>query len=110
MADETKHLNFFDQIIHTLMDVSESVDLPACKMRGGCHQVLIFRPKGKLVGKGCRVNVRPNAGMLGNILHSLPVVIDNMMKIFEALHVIFFGHNSFHFGLLLKSIEHRGKH
>jgi hypothetical protein len=35
--------------------------------------------------------------MHGNILHALPIVIDSMMEIFEALDVILFGDNSFHF-------------
>jgi hypothetical protein len=91
MSDETKHLNFFDQIVHALMDVGESVDLPASEMGGGCHQILIFGAKGKFIGEDCRINVRPKARMSGDILNAFPVIIDDMMKVFKALDVIFFG-------------------
>jgi hypothetical protein len=100
MSDETEHLDFFNQIIHTLMDVGESVDLPAGEMGGGRHQVLIFGTKGELIGEGGRVDVGTNSRMLGNILHALPVIIDGVMKIFQTLDVIGFGYDSFHFVLL----------
>jgi hypothetical protein len=38
--------------------------------------------------------------MLDYVLNTFPVVIDYVMKVFEALEVIFFGHNSFHLFLL----------
>ena len=104
MSNETEHLDLFDQIIHTLVNVSESVDLPAGEMGGGRHQVLIFGTKGEFIGEGGRVDVGTNPRMLGNILHTFPIVIDGMMKIFQTLDVILFGHDSFHFLLLLQSI------
>jgi hypothetical protein len=100
MSDETEHLDFLNQIIHTLVDVGESVDLPAGEMGGGRHQVLIFGTKGELIGEGGRVDVGTNPRMLGNILHALPVIIDGVMKIFQTLDVIGFGYDSFHFVLL----------
>src|SRR5512139_2049401 len=108
MANETEHLHFLNQIIHTLVDVGESVDLPSSEMGGGCHQVLIFGTKGEFIGESSRVDMRTNTWMLGNILHAFPVVIDSMMEIFQTLDVILFGHDSFHFLLLLKAerIEH----
>jgi hypothetical protein len=57
----------------------------------------MFRPKGKLVSEGCRVDVWPKCRMVSDILHSLPVIIDHVMKVFEAPDVIFLGNDSFHF-------------
>jgi hypothetical protein len=95
VADQPEHLNFFDQIIHTLVDMSESVDLPAGEMRGGCHQVLMFRTKGELIGESRGVDVRTKTGMLCNILYTFPIVVDDMVKVFKALDIIFFGDNCF---------------
>jgi hypothetical protein len=81
--------------------MSESVDLPACEMGGGCHQILMFRTERELIGESSGVDVGTKTGMLCNILYAFPIVIDDMMKVFETLDVIFFGHNSFHFFLLL---------
>ncbi len=100
MANETEHLDLFDQVIHTLMNVGESIDFSAGQVRGGCHQIFIFGPESKFIGESSRIDVRPKTGMLGDVLHPLPVIIDNMMKIFKALDVILFGNNSFHFILL----------
>src|SRR4030042_230693 len=102
MSDETEHLDLFDQIIHALVNVGESVDLPAGEMGGGRHQVLIFGTKGELIGEGGRVDVGTNPRMLGNILHALPVVIDGVMKIFQTPDVIRIGYDSFHFVLSSK--------
>jgi hypothetical protein len=57
----------------------------------------MFRPKGEFIGEGCRIDVRPKSRMLGDIFHTLPVIIDRMMEVFKTLDVIFFGNNSFHF-------------
>jgi hypothetical protein len=97
MGDEAEHLDFLNEIVHALMNVSESVDLPAGQMGSGCHQVLMFRPKGKFISEGCRIDMRPKSGMLRDILHTLPVVIDHVTEVFEALDVIFLGNDSFHF-------------
>jgi hypothetical protein len=67
----------------------------------------MFRPKGEFIGKGCGIDMGPKSGMLRDILHTLPVVIDYLMKVFEALDVILFGNNPFHLFLLPKSIAHR---
>jgi hypothetical protein len=96
MANEAEHLDLLDQVIHTLMNVSESVDLPAGEMRRGCHQVFMFGPEGKFIGEGGSIDVGPKTRMHGNILHALPIVINSVMKIFKALDVILFGDNSFH--------------
>jgi hypothetical protein len=97
MGDEAEHLDFLNEIVHALVNVRESVDFPAGQMRSGCHQVLVFRPEGKLISEGRRIDMRPKGRMLGDILHTLPVVIDYAMKVFEALDVIFLGNDSFHF-------------
>jgi hypothetical protein len=97
VGNEAEHLDFFNKIVHALMNVSESVDFSAGKMRSGRHQILVFRPKGKLVSEGRRIDVRPKSRMLGNILHALPIIIDRVMKFFEALNVILFGNDPFHF-------------
>ena len=97
MGNETEHLDFLNKVVHTLMNVSESVDLPTGKMGSGRHQVLMFGPKGKIIGEGGRIDVGPKGRMLGDILHALPVIIDYVMKLFEALDVILFGNDSFHF-------------
>jgi hypothetical protein len=107
VADQSEHLNFFDQIVHALMDVGESVYLPAGEMGGGCHQILVFGAKGELIGESSGVDVRTKTGMLCNILNPFPVIVDDMMKIFETLDVIRFSYDSFHFFLLLQSIAHR---
>jgi hypothetical protein len=109
MANETEHLDFLDEVIHTLMNVSESIDFPAGQVRGGRHQILIFGPEGEFIGESSRIDVGPKAGMLGDILHALPVVINDMVKIFKALDVILFGSDSFHFILLLQSMAHRAQ-
>ncbi len=44
VSDETEHLDFFDQIIHILVDVSESVNLSPSQMRGDRHQAFVLRP------------------------------------------------------------------
>jgi hypothetical protein len=98
------------------VDVSESVDLPAGEMGGGGHQILMFGAKSELIGESSGVDVRTKTGMLCNILNPFPVIIDDMMKVFETLDVIFFGHDSFHFFLSSKifnftptlSLPHRG--
>jgi hypothetical protein len=100
VADQTEHLNLLDQIVHTLVDVSESVDLPAGEMGGGGHQILMFRTKGKLIGESSGVDVRTKTGMLCNILNPFPVIVDDMMKVFKALDVIRFSYDSFHLFLL----------
>jgi hypothetical protein len=53
MSNQTEHLDLFDQIIHTLVNMSESIDLLTGKMRGGCHQILMFGPESEFVGEGC---------------------------------------------------------
>jgi hypothetical protein len=107
VGDETEHLDLFNEIIHTLMNVSESVDLLTGEMGSGCHQIFMLRTKGKLVSEGCSIDVRSKSRMLGYILHTLPIIIDNVMEIFETLNVIFFGYDSVHLLLLLQSIVHR---
>ena len=97
MGDEPEHLDFLNEIIHVLMNVSEPVDLPAGQMGSGCHQILVFGPKGKFISEGCGIDVRPKSRMLGDILHTLPVVIDRVMKVFETLDIVLFGNDSFHF-------------
>jgi hypothetical protein len=77
--------------------MSESIDLPAGEMRGGCHQILMFRTKGELIGEGCGVDVRTKTGMLCHILYAFPIIVDHMVKVFKALDVIFFRHDAFHF-------------
>jgi hypothetical protein len=52
--------------------------------------------KGEFVGEGCRVDVRPEARVLCDILHTFPVIIDNVMKILKTLNIIIFCNNSFH--------------
>jgi hypothetical protein len=100
MGNEAEHLDFFDQIVHALVDMSESVDLSAGEMRGSGHQILIFRTKGELIRESRRVDVRTKTGMLCNILYAFPIIVDDMMKIFETLDVIFFGFDAFHVSLL----------
>jgi hypothetical protein len=97
VGNETEHLNFLNEVVHTLMNVSESVDLPAGKMGSGRHQVFMLGPKGKIVGEGGRIDVGPKGRMLGDILHALPVIIDRVTEFFEALDVILFGNDPFHF-------------
>ena len=104
MSNEAEHLDLLNQIIYILVNVGKSVDLSTSEMGGGCHQVFIFGTKSEFIGESGSVDVGTNPQMLGNILHPFPVVIDSMMKIFETLDVIFFGHDSFHFLLLLHSI------
>jgi hypothetical protein len=105
MSDETEHLDFLNKIIHTLVDVGESVDLPTGEMGCGRHQVLIFGTKGELIGEGGRIDVGTNPRMLGNILHAFPIVIDGVMKIFQTLDVIRLGYDSFHFCLSSKMVK-----
>jgi ADP-heptose:LPS heptosyltransferase len=57
----------------------------------------VFRPKGKFVSEGRGIDVRPKGRMLGDILHTLPVVIDHMAKVFETPDIVLFGNDSFHF-------------
>jgi hypothetical protein len=101
VADQSEHLDFLDQIIHTLVDMSESVDLPAGEMGAGSHQVLMFRAEGELIGEGRGVDVRKKTGMLCNILDTFPVIIDDVMKVFETLDVVILSNDSFHLFLLI---------
>jgi hypothetical protein len=107
VADQPEHLDFFDQIVYALVDMSESVDLPAGEMRNGCHQIFVFRTKGELIGESCRVNMRTKTGMFCDILYTFTVIVNDMMKILETLKVIFLGDNSFHRFLLTKSIAEK---
>jgi hypothetical protein len=101
MGDEAKHLDFFNEIVHALMNVSEAVNLSAGQMGSGCHQILMLGPNSKFISESCRIDMRPKSKMLGDVLHTLPVVIDHVMQVFETLKVIFLGNDSFHFFLLL---------
>jgi hypothetical protein len=100
MGNEAEHLNFFDKIVHTLVDMRESVDLPACEMGCGRHQVFIFRAESEFISEGGGVDVRTKTRMLCNILNTFPIVIDDVMKVFEALDIVIFCHYSFHLILL----------
>jgi hypothetical protein len=100
VADQPEHLDFFDQIVHALVDMRESIDLSAGEMRSGCHQILMFRTKGELIGESRRVDVRTKTGMLCNIFYTFPIIVDDMMKILETLKVIFLGDNAVHLFLL----------
>ncbi len=100
MADQTEHLHLLDQIIHALMNVREPVDFPSGEMGCGRHQVLMLGTKGEFIGEGRGVDVRTKTRMLSNILHTFPIVIDNVMEVFKTLDVILFGDDSFHFFLL----------
>jgi hypothetical protein len=84
------------------MDMSESVDLPAGEVGSGSHQSLVFRTEGELIGEGRGVDVRTKTGMLCHILDPFPIIVHDMVKVFETLEVIFFGHDAFHFLLLLQ--------
>jgi hypothetical protein len=97
MGDEAKHLDFLNEIVHALVNVSESVDLSAGQMGGSRHQVLVLRPKGKLISEGRRIDVGPESRMLGHILHTFSVVKDHVMEVFEAPDIVLFGNDSFHF-------------
>jgi len=79
------------------VNVGEPVDFSSGQVGSGCHQILMFRTKGKLIGESRGVNVRTKTGMLCNILYTFPIIVDDMMKVFKALGIIFFGDNSFHF-------------
>jgi hypothetical protein len=75
---------------------------------GGCrHQIFVLWPEGQFIGKACRIDVGPEGRVLGDIFNTFSVVIDDSVKIFEALKVILFGHDPFHSSLLLKSRAHR---
>jgi hypothetical protein len=47
--------------------------------------------------------------MFGDILNPFPVVIDNVMEVFQTLEVILFGDDSVHLSLLLFKIMVNGK-
>jgi len=99
MGNEAKHLDLLNQVINVLMNVSESVDLPAGQVRGGRHQVLVLRAKSEFVSEGCGIDVGTEGRMLSYVINTLPVIVHDMMKILKALKVIFFGYNSFHIHL-----------
>jgi hypothetical protein len=101
MGDEAKHLNLFDQVIHALMDMGETVDSLSGEMGDSGHQVLMLRTEGQFIGEGCGFNVRPEGRVLGDILHPFSVVVDRMMKVFQALDIILFSDDSFHWFLSL---------
>jgi hypothetical protein len=70
-------------------------------MGSGGHQILMFRTKGEFIGEASGIDMRSKGRMLGYILHTLPVVIDNVMEVFQTLEVILFGDDSFHWFLSL---------
>jgi hypothetical protein len=59
--------------------------------------------KGEFIGEGGGIDMGSKTGMLRDILNAFPIIINNMMKIFKALDVIFLRHDSFHWFLLLKA-------
>jgi len=101
VGDEAKHLDFLNEIVDALVDVSKPVDLSAGQMGSGRHQILVLRPKGEFVSKGGGIDMGLKSRMLGDVFHTFPVVIDYVMKVLEALDVIFLGNDSFHSSLLL---------
>jgi hypothetical protein len=105
MGNETEHLDLFNEVIHILVDMGEPVDLLSGEVRNGGHQILMFRTKGEFIGETSGIDVRSKGRVLGHILHTLPIVIDRVMEIFETLNVIFFGYDSVHFNLLRKKIN-----
>lgn len=50
LSEETQHLDFFDQIIGTAVEVTKTVDSFAGQMGDGGHQVLMGRVMGQGVG------------------------------------------------------------
>jgi hypothetical protein len=101
VSNETKHLDLFDQVIHALVDMSESVDLLSSEMGSGSHQILILWSEGQLIGEGGGIDVGPKPGVFGDILHPLPVVVDNVLEVFQALDIILFSDDTVHGFLLL---------
>jgi hypothetical protein len=59
MGNEAEHLDLFNEIIHTLMDMGEPVDLLSGEVRGGCHQGFMLRPKGEFIGEASGIDMRP---------------------------------------------------
>jgi hypothetical protein len=101
MGNEAEHLDLFNEIIHTLMNMGKSVDLLAGEVRSDGHQILMLRTKGEFIGEASGIDVRSKGRVLGYILHTLPVVIDRMVEVFQTLEVILFGYDSVHLILLL---------
>jgi len=56
----------------------------------------VLRAKSELVGEGCGIDVGAKARMLGYVVNTLPVIVDDMVKILQTLKVILFRYNSFH--------------
>jgi hypothetical protein len=102
VANQPEHLNFLDEIIHTLVDMCESVDLPTGEMGSGGHQILVFGTESELIGESCGIDVRTKTGVRCHILDSFPIIVHDMVKVFEALEVIFFRYDTFHSSLLLR--------
>ena len=69
LSKQTLHLDFFDQIFRTLVQVTETIDLLPGQMRVCCHQVFIFRLFGQLIGRFDRVHRRPDNRMIHRIFH-----------------------------------------
>ena len=58
LAQQPLHLHLFYQIFRALVDMAKAVDFLPCQVRGGSHQVLVFRLRRQVVGCFHRMQAR----------------------------------------------------
>ena len=68
LRDHAEHLNLLDQILYTLMDMGETVDLLACKVRGYSHQILVLGIHGQIIGHGCGIDMTADIRIVNDLI------------------------------------------